>query len=101
MAYNSLNKDGDPMTPKRKTTNVAEFLDWANGVLAMPESDVITPEHKQGVIHALDHVLHATGNYHGFSYLDPYDAEDPEFKDINGRKSVRRKYHKSPLLLRK
>lgn len=83
----------------RKTFNVSEMLDWANGILAMPESDVITPEHKQGIIHALDHVLHATKNYHGFGYLDSYNPDDPEFQ-LNGRKNVRRRYYKSPTLLR-
>lgn len=83
----------------RKTFNVSEMIDWANGVLAMPESDVITPEHKQGVIHALDHALHATGNYHGFGYLDTYNENDPEFA-INGRKNVRRMYFKKPTLLK-
>jgi hypothetical protein len=75
----------------RKTFSVDDFTNWANGVLAMPESDVITPEHKQGVIHALDQVLHAAGRYNGFRYLDTYDSEDPEFY-FNGRKSVRRLY---------
>lgn len=83
----------------RKTINVSEMIDWANGVLAMPESDVITPEHKQGVIHALDQVLHMSGNYHGFGYLDTYDSEDPEFA-LNGRKNVRRMYFKKPTLLK-
>ena len=83
----------------RKTLDISGFIDWANSLLAMPESDVITPEHKQGVIHALDQALHATGNYHGFRYLDSYDSEDPEF-GLNGRKNVRRLYFKSPTLLR-
>ncbi len=83
----------------RKTINVSEMIDWANGVLAMPESDVITPEHKQGVIHALDHVLHATGNYNGFGYLDSYNPDDPEFA-LNGRKNIRRMYFKKPTLLK-
>lgn len=81
----------------RKTLDVSVMIDWANGILAMPESDVITPEHKQGVIHALDHVLSATKNYHGFKYLDTYNAEDPEF-ELNGRKNVRRMYFKHPKL---
>ena len=83
----------------RKTINVSEMIDWANGVLAMPESDVITPEHKQGVIHALDHILHVTKNYHGFGYLDTYNHDDPEFA-LNGRKNVRRMYLKKPTLLK-
>jgi hypothetical protein len=83
----------------RKTLDVAELLDWTNRLLAMPESDVITPQHKQGAIHALDYVLHATGNYHGFRYLDTYDETDPEFAH-NGRKGVRREYFRSAVLLR-
>lgn len=81
----------------RKTFDVSEMLDWANGILAMPETDVITPEHKQGVIHALDQILHATKNYHGFGYLDTYNPDDPEFA-LNGRKNVRRVYFKHPTL---
>lgn len=78
--------------PKRKTFNVEEFVTWANNALAHPETpDVFTPEHKQGIIHALDHILHESGRYAGFRYLDSYDENDPEFA-INGRKNVRRQY---------
>lgn len=80
------------MPTPRKTFSVTEFVAWGNDILAMPESDVITPEHKQGVIHAIDKVLHATGQYAGFSYLDTYDSEDPEFASPNGRKNSRRRY---------
>ena len=83
----------------RKTMDVSKFIDWANGILAMDESDVITSQHKQGIIHALDQVLLDTGNYNGFRYLDTYDEYDPEFA-INGRKNNRRMYFKKSTLLR-
>lgn len=72
----------------RKTFDVASLLDRTNDVLA---NDVFSVEYKRGAIDALVYVLHATGQYAGFGYIDGYDAEDPEFA-IGGRKDVRRKY---------
>jgi hypothetical protein len=72
----------------RKTVDVAKVKAVANNYLS---NDFLTPERKQGVIDLLDIILHETGNYAGFSYIDSYDANDPEFEN-GGRKNLRRKY---------
>ena len=50
----------------RKTFPVADLKAWVNERLA---SNNLTTEYKQGLVNALDHVLHATGNYKGFGYV--------------------------------
>lgn len=82
----------------RKTFDVQSFKDYVNEFL---ENENIPFAVKDGMISALDHVLHSTGNYKGFRYLDSYNGEDPEFGmiddpetgfPINQRKTVRRQY---------
>lgn len=79
----------------RKTFPVADLLAFTNGILAEVDqsgTDVFSVEYKKAAIDALVHVLHATGQYAGFRYLDSYDANDPEFAIENGRKNFRRAY---------
>ena len=82
----------------RKTFDVQSFKDYVNECLANNNLPFAV---KDGMLHALDHVLLSTGNYKGFRYLDSYDGNDPEFGmvddvetgfPINQRKSVRRQY---------
>ena len=75
----------------RKTFDVKEFVIWANENLARECNDVLTVDHKEGIINCIETVLHSTGNYKGFRYLDSYDSEDPDFA-IGGVKHVRRQY---------
>ena len=75
----------------RKTFDVKSFVIWANEMLAAPENDILTVDHKHGIMNSVETILHATGNYKGFRYLEPYNAEDPEFA-FGGVKNVRRQY---------
>lgn len=72
----------------RKTINVSKVKDWANNCLG---NDMLSIDEKKGIVHALCHVLHETGNYSGFGYIDSFDVNDPEF-EVDGRKAWRRKY---------
>lgn len=50
----------------RKTFNVSEFKDYVNSKLVL---DYLSNDEKYGLIAALEHVLHETGNYNGFMYV--------------------------------
>lgn len=83
----------------RKTYSVADLLDMTNNILGAVQVDpngelvdMYSVEYKKGAIDLLTTVLHATGQYAGFGYLDTYDAADPEFAIEDGRKNFRRKY---------
>lgn len=41
-----------------------------------------TPDVRQGLINALEYVLHASGNYHGFRYLWKHDVPTGELPGI-------------------
>lgn len=86
-------------TMARKTFDVADLLTTTNNILAAGVVnangelvDMYSVEYKKGAIDLLCNVLHATGQYAGFGYLDTYDAADPEFAVEDGRKNFRRKY---------
>ena len=49
----------------RKTFEVSEFKNYMNSKLVLDLSD----DEKYGLITALEHVLHETGNYKGFGYV--------------------------------
>jgi hypothetical protein len=51
----------------RKTIEVAEIIRKANGVLAAPGSTV---EGREAVSCILESILHETGNYSGYRYLE-------------------------------
>jgi hypothetical protein len=51
----------------RKTFNVEQFKNQVNDMLAQSTSE---PEVRQGMIVVLERMLHDTGNYHGFRYLE-------------------------------
>ena len=57
----------------RKTFNVADFKELVNNILATTGEAEF--QYRCGVIAALEHVLHETGNYRGFRYL--YKDEIP------------------------
>ncbi len=83
----------------RKTFNVSEFKDYVNSKLVL---DCVSDDEKYGLITALDHVLHETGNYKGFGYVYKDDVR-PCFPDKVGaeacnpdwdmNRDVRRKYY--------
>jgi hypothetical protein len=82
----------------RKTFNVSEFKDYMNSKLVLDLSE----DEKYGLITALEHVLHETGNYKGFGYVYKDDIR-PCFPDKVGAdacnpawdtsRDVRRKYY--------
>jgi hypothetical protein len=85
----------------RKTIDVAQLIEWVNTRCAAPDSPhtltmegrELTPEQafRLGVASLLGQVLHATGNYKGFSYNDS-ELETPS-KLRDGYDGTRRKYH--------
>ena len=58
----------------RKTIEVTEMLDWANGMLA--RTDVYADaKFKAGICTAIENILMKTGNYKGFGFLNNEDSE--------------------------
>jgi len=64
----------------RKTFDVSEFKDYVNSKLVL---DYLSDDEKYGLITALDHILHETGNYKGFGYVYMDDVR-PCFPDKVG-----------------
>jgi hypothetical protein len=61
----------------RKTVNVQEIKEYANGVLART-GNTLTQEDvniRRGVILMAEQILMLTGNYKGYRYLDSGDLE--------------------------
>ena len=72
----------------RKTIEVKKVVEMANKALAKSESEgwFGTVEYKYGVVTMLEQILHKTGNYHGFMFLDNEDSK------IDTPGYLRRKY---------
>ncbi len=64
----------------RKTFNVDEFKDAINKVLKESEC---SPDTRQGLMNALEYVLHSTGNYRGFCYLSGSEVPRTHRPGIN------------------
>lgn len=78
----------------RKTIDVTRVLEMGNHYLASPDlgdADKFRNMRK-GAASLLESVLHETGNYGGFQYLETYRPNDPTFDDTR-----RRYYDKSGL----
>ena len=60
--------------PGRKTVNVLMLLQWANKNLAR-EDVFATVDFKSGVCTMIELVLHESGNYEGFGFVDNDDSE--------------------------
>jgi hypothetical protein len=58
----------------RKTIGVIDLLEEANKQLRRTDRWA-TKEYKEGVISMIESVLHATGNYQGFAFIDPSDSK--------------------------
>ena len=52
---------------KRKTFNVKDLVDKMNDRL---KNSTCSPEARFGMISVLESILHETGNYRGFTYLE-------------------------------
>jgi hypothetical protein len=59
----------------RKTIKVTDLLDKVNDILA---TTTCNQDIRQGAINLLEHVLHETGNYRGFRYLDADEVPNGE-----------------------
>jgi len=70
------------MAKGKKTAEIKNLIERANFLLALPESKSF----KEGVIAMLEPVLHSTGNYNGFHFLDSENCE------VNTVGHVSRKY---------
>lgn len=64
----------------RKTLDVEEFKNRINHLLKV---SVCSPDTRQGLINALEDVLHSTGNYRGFSYLTGSEVPKDQLPGIN------------------
>jgi hypothetical protein len=62
------------MAKKKKTLGVAQLLDYANLQLKRTDSDA-TKDFKSGVCTMIERVLHDTGNYNGFMFINPDDSD--------------------------
>ena len=62
------------MANTKKTFNVDDFIEWGNKNLARTDKDADFG-FKDGICSSIEHVLHATGNYKGFMYLNLDDKE--------------------------
>ena len=58
---------------KRKTFKVEDFKNSVNFCLRY---GLESPDHRQALITALDSILHSTGNYYGFHYLNQRDVPE-------------------------
>lgn len=58
----------------KKTVNVERFKNYANQMLASKDS-YSTKDFKSGICSMIETVLHETGNYQGFMFLDNKDSE--------------------------
>lgn len=58
------------MSKSRKTVDVSYVLARVNAMLAAPDSDYCNESTRKGAATILECVLHETGNYNGFNYLD-------------------------------
>ena len=69
----------------RKTFSVDTFKDQINNILAV---SVVSADRREGMIVALEYVLHETGNYRGYRYLlssEVPEGHQPGIRfDING-----------------
>jgi hypothetical protein len=83
--YIYLNLKTKKMAKGKKTESVRKIIDRANFLLAL-NGDEFDRKFKEGVIAVLEPILHSTGNYNGFHFLDSENC------DVNTVGHVSRKY---------
>lgn len=64
----------------RKTFEVENMRNFVNGMLSAPAG---TAEYRKGAIAVLERILHETGNYNGFAYLNKFDLGDNVLPGVN------------------
>ena len=62
------------MAKKKKTLGVFHMLDYANNQLARTD-EYGSSDFKSGVCVMIERILHDTGNYNGFMFLDPNNSD--------------------------
>lgn len=62
------------MAKKKKTLGVSQLLDYANLQLKRTDPEA-TKDFKSGVCTMIERVLHDTGNYNGFMFINPDDSD--------------------------
>ena len=62
------------MVKKKKTLGVFHMLDYANNQLARTD-EYGSSDFKSGVCVMIERILHDTGNYNGFMFLDPNNSD--------------------------
>ena len=58
----------------RKTISVLQMLEYANIQLARTDK-FVTKEYKEGIVTMIEKILHDTGNYAGFGFINNDDSE--------------------------
>lgn len=71
----------------RKTFSVEEFRASVNHFLQHSKDDMVG--NRQGMATALESVLHASGNYKGFGYLNREDMADSDYGSTVGINTTR------------
>jgi hypothetical protein len=61
------------MSKKKKTLGVSHMLDYANNQLARTD-EYGSSDFKSGVCAMIERILHDTGNYNGFMFIDPNNS---------------------------
>ena len=59
---------------KKKTIKVQEMLDYANYQLGRTD-EYATKEFKVGITAMIEQILHLTGNYRGFMFINNNDSD--------------------------
>jgi hypothetical protein len=62
------------MAKKKKTLGVFHMLDYANNQLARTD-EYGSSDFKSGVCVMIERILHDTGNYNGFMFIDPNNSD--------------------------
>jgi len=65
----------------RKTVDVSSTKDKVNEMLKI---STCSPDVRQGAINVLEDILHSTGNYRGFRYLNSAEVPTGQIPGING-----------------
>ena len=76
---------------KRKTFKVKDLVDKMNSRL---ENSTCSPEARFGMISVLESILHETGNYAGFNYLESGEVGESGYVESFGDESRRFYYYK-------
>ena len=58
----------------RKTIEVSEMLEWANNHLKRTD-EYADAKFKAGICNTIEKILHDTGNYKGFGFINNDDSE--------------------------